>query len=371
MTPVIASQVARRSSLSGLIAKGCSLTAAGVIGSLLASAPALASGSISCSINRGPGNACDLTPGSIFGQLGDKQVVFQGFTINNPGNTAVDVVYNWLSFGTDTYADDIWTFAVTAAPSIGGPLELSYTYDVNILDDPTPGAPSSAPWFFDTVALESDVVTRNTPGVRVTKITNPENVELVSINGVPDGDRDYTFVGNYKTIRITDEVEIGAQNDVLTSVTNSWTQRTETVPGPLPIPRCWCCLRLQSPSASPYRQAQHHLSWKRTLLPHRPFPYRGGFFMLSRVATSCAVQHWRCLAGCGNLKPPFRRSAALFRLVSGRLHPGLPAIPQAGSAEGGAVQSRPILFQPWKTSLSLWLFGRCHVSRGNCLYRTI
>ncbi len=235
MTPVIASQVARRSSLSGLIAKGCSLTAAGVIGSLLASAPALASGSISCSINRGPGNACDLTPGSIFGQLGDKQVVFQGFTINNPGNTAVDVVYNWLSFGTDTYADDIWTFAVTAAPSIGGPLELSYTYDVNILDDPTPGAPSSAPWFFDTVALESDVVTRNTPGVRVTKITNPENVELVSINGVPDGDRDYTFVGNYKTIRITDEVEIGAQNDVLTSVTNSWTQRTETVPGPLPI----------------------------------------------------------------------------------------------------------------------------------------
>lgn len=183
--------------------------------------------SISCTINQGLTNPCNLTPGSDFGTLGDKQIVFQGFDIDPEGTIAVNVVYNWfdtLGDGPGNYADDIWTFAVSAAPSVTGPLSLTYSYDVNIVE---------SGWAFDKLSLESDVVTSN--NTRVVKLSSPENSDLTSLNGTPDGPKDYIFLNDYTTIRVTDNVNLQGSADILTSVTNSWTQRPVTVPGPLPI----------------------------------------------------------------------------------------------------------------------------------------
>lgn len=224
-----------RSALGPRLLRNC-LVGSALFGSvLLGSHAKAATQSVTCTIPPLPlGNPC--IPGTEIGTLGDKQVVFTGFTIDNPGTTAVKAVFSWLDGGTPgaTYGDDLWTFAVSADPNINGPLKVAYTFDVNIVDGIF-GPGSSDPWYFNTVSLESDAVTDNTPPISVTKLTTPEGEQIVSLNGVPSGPRTYTFLNNYKTIRVTDTVDIPSSADVLTSVTNSWTQRSTTVPGPLPI----------------------------------------------------------------------------------------------------------------------------------------
>lgn len=214
---------------------------------------------ITCTINvfNSNNNCAPFAPGDVFGVLGDKKLSFVDFSIDNPGNAGVTLTYRWLNGGdVGTFGDDAWEFNVAATPFVGGPLSVTYTYDVEIVDggyyscpmglpcfkpgvpgnvaewiDNTPG--TSDPWFFKDVTLESDVASNFSPPVIVTKDITPPGVTLTSTNGGP-GPQTYTFLNNYKTIRITDTITLPASTDI-SSVTNRWTQKASAVPGPLPI----------------------------------------------------------------------------------------------------------------------------------------
>jgi hypothetical protein len=180
-----------------------------------------------CGINN-PANPTVCNPANPV-LLGDKLLSFKSATLTPPGATApVDVAYSWADADgvADTdFTDDVWLFEVkTASPSFG-PFELIYSYDVTIVD---------SPYYFDRMALEVDSNIL-TPGSVVFKEgkSGTEVGTLKSTNGQADGPVIYTFIGDYKTITITDTVTVPAGASV-TSVSNAWTQRSR-VPGPLPI----------------------------------------------------------------------------------------------------------------------------------------
>jgi hypothetical protein len=230
----------KRSSFFGILQKSAlatiGLASVGVLGNQ-AKAFSLID-SYTCDINvLGSSIACPLVPGTVLATLGDKKVTFQGFTIDNPGTKQIDVTYGW--FDTDgvsdtDFGDDFWSFEVKAKTPAAGPFELTYTYDVEIVDGVFPVG-TSAPWVFEGVRLESNVVTETDPATRITKLIAPPGAELISLDGQASGSRDYIFEMDYKKITITDSVS-APTGSLVTSLTNAWTQKnTTSVPGPLPI----------------------------------------------------------------------------------------------------------------------------------------
>jgi hypothetical protein len=230
----------KRSSLVGILQKGAlatvGLASVGVLGSQAKAFDLI--DSFSCTINvAGSPDACDLTPGSVLATLGDKKVTFQGFTINTTTTKSIDVTYGWFDedgVADPNFGDDFWSFEVKARTPASGPFELTYTYDVEIVDGVFPVG-TSDPWYFEGVRLESNVVTETDPATRITKLIAPPGEELISLDGVPSGPRDYIFENNFKKITITDSVS-APTGSLVTSLTNAWTQKPVTqTPGPLPI----------------------------------------------------------------------------------------------------------------------------------------
>jgi hypothetical protein len=185
-------------------------------------------GQFTCGINN-PANPTVCNPANPL-LLGDKLLSFKSATLTPPGATApVDVSYSWADTDgvADTnFADDVWLFEVKTAQPSFGPFELIYSYDITVVDSPN--------YYFNQMALEVDS-NFLTPGSVVFKEgkSGTEVGTLKSTNGQADGPVVYTFIGDYKTITITDTVTVPAGASV-TSVSNAWTQR-ERVPGPLPI----------------------------------------------------------------------------------------------------------------------------------------
>ncbi len=198
---------------------------------------------------------------TIFGVLGDKKVSnIQVLNINPALQSGLEVKFNWLSDDDSytTFADDKWEFIVTAKPTYTGPLNLTYQYDVDVVDGgfyacivgancsnlaPNPAQAvwvdnpigTSDPWFFNDISLEANVTQDPNGTVTVSKVSNPPGIvsQLISLNGGPAG-LTYKFSADLKKITITDTIFVPTGRDI-TSVTNAWTQRTNEVPGPLPI----------------------------------------------------------------------------------------------------------------------------------------
>jgi hypothetical protein len=233
---------------------------------------ALAPGAANAQVNTVMNYTCSVfgditnTDCAVPVQLGDKKLTFRpdlfSFSSSVPGTRDVNIRYSWLENGDgiadNDFSNDGWLFEVKAPDgedAFGGPFVLSYGYDVEIVDGLSgpqgafPPLPQKIdcgvncdfvadgdPWYFNRVRLEVDA---NQPFDGITQVTkfttaDGQTFELSSVNGQAVGSQFFTLPFDTKKITIQDTITLDSAA-VITSVTNSWNQRTTKVPGPLSV----------------------------------------------------------------------------------------------------------------------------------------
>lgn len=185
-------------------------------------------------------------------QHGDKKVTFDGFNFTQapPAISIVKVDYQWFDFNSDSngapynYGEDKWQLTVgslTPGQPFVGPFDLSYSYTVDIIDGPgfdsNNVAFDGSNWFFDTFGVGQDAIGNRTTTFKTVDPVSGANVELqcdtTNAGTVCSGLTPLLALN--KSVQITDRIVVTESNSLVTSVSNSWSQKQASVPGPLPI----------------------------------------------------------------------------------------------------------------------------------------
>ena len=118
---------------------------------------------------------------------------------------------------------DRWTTLATFDDAIGPPPTGSYSYNLEIIE------PYKAkPWVFDTVELDTEHVGSGTKVNKKVEVVGSPDVNLESINGVPDGPKS---IYGATFLHVTDTWDIDPDTGKISSISNTYSQ----VPAPLPL----------------------------------------------------------------------------------------------------------------------------------------
>jgi hypothetical protein len=136
----------------------------------------------------------------------------------------------WDDFGAPGLSvEDLWTTVAAFNPSLPPPNTGSYSYDLEIIEPW-----KSQGWTFDTVELDVDSSGTGQKVQKEVKDAVGLTIDtLESMDGVPEGPMPIseTF------INVTDSWDLNPNTGTVMSISNTYTQTTQTqvVPGPLPI----------------------------------------------------------------------------------------------------------------------------------------
>jgi hypothetical protein len=185
-----------------------------------------ANGRFDCSFgNSTEHTLCNVIDWATGWTLEDKKLTNFSFDPIIPagGPPSGTFAFIYSDFGPDGLSmEDTWQALAVFDPILPPPSTGSYKYDLLIIDPD---------WVFKSVEL--DVIHSGT-GQMVTKtITGDDNLELVSINGVPD-----PIVGSTPlsgtSITVMDEWMLAPGGNIA-AINNTFTQRNHQVPAPLPL----------------------------------------------------------------------------------------------------------------------------------------
>jgi len=167
--------------------------------------------------------------------LGDKKLTNLTFLPGIPtgpagGPPSGDFSFIWNDFGAAGLSvEDEWTTVAAFNPSLPPPNTGSYSYDLEIIEPW-----KSQGWTFDTVELDVDSSGTGQKVQKEVKDAVGLTIDtLESMDGVPEGPMPIseTF------INVTDSWDLNPNTGTVMSISNTYTQTTQTqvVPGPLPI----------------------------------------------------------------------------------------------------------------------------------------